>query len=149
MPPFSTVRTFVTALQSGQTNITRALDRLLTNPGRHRTNPNFASFRNRQAANAPLPPWLRGLLRGEGVSDPEVEHIDAWPDDQKEPVRDKTVEAILGDRRMRFFWELYDGPAPDTLIEDPDPTGGITVRFRSPRSRVRLSEDANEIWVEA
>lgn len=39
MPPNSTVKQVVQALQDRQTNTTKALDQLFANPGRHRSHP--------------------------------------------------------------------------------------------------------------
>lgn len=149
MPPFSTIRTFVKALQTGRTNITESLDRLMTNPSRHQQHPQFSEITSAQALDT-LPAWVRQLLRDHGMTDPEMDHIDAWPNGQKELVRQKVVAAVQSDRQVHFLWELHDDATPANDIQDPDAAGHITIRFRSPRHGVKLSSITfGDIKVEA
>ncbi len=138
MPPFSTIRTFAKALQTGRTNMTESLDRLMTNPSRHQQNPHFSEVTSAHALDT-LPAWVRQLLRDHGMTDPEMDHIDAWPNDQKELVRQKIVAAVQSDRQVHSLWELHDGAIPVNDIQDPDTAGDITITFRSPRQDVKLS----------
>lgn len=140
MPAYSTIKTFVKAIQSGRTNITLTLDKLMANPGGYTTNVNFSVMSTSGALNNPMPEWLRGMLIANGMKPEEADHIDdAWPDAQKELVRQKIESAITSNRPMRFFWELFDGQAPINEFQDPDASGGITVTFKSPRSGVVVS----------
>lgn len=139
MPPYSTLKTFVTSLKTGRTNITESLDRLMTNPGRHLTHAHFADLQVENAFNAPLPGWARTALRSSGMTEPEIDHIDVWPDVQKEAVRQKMVAAIESDRPIRFRWELYGGDAPVNEAGEDQETGATVIVFRSPGNGVKLS----------
>ena len=134
MPSGSTPREFARAIQTRRTKTTRALDRIFTNPGRHSTHANFAQLRIAHVLNT-LPAWARARLPN--LSPLELVHIDSWPNDQKNRVRASLVTAIQSNRKVRFFWELHSGLTEVTVIDDPDPQGGITIIFRSPRSKVR------------
>lgn len=137
MPAYSTLRTFINAVRTGRTNITETLDKLMTNPARHKLNTNELTLRQEHSLDAPLPDWMRRILKTAGMSDAEVSHLDIWPDDKKEEVRTVVVQAIDANLPVRFFWELHDGATPDNVISQRE--DGWTVRFRSPAAGVRLS----------
>jgi hypothetical protein len=83
---------------------------------------------------------LHGGLRA--VSDPltdeEVDHIDQWPNAHKEQLRGTFLRSFDDDRSVRFFWGIYGGAAPDTVIRD---LGQLRIVVPSV-SRVRLEGDA-------
>ncbi len=67
----------------------------------------------------------------------ELTHINDWDRDAKEELRKALVQAILENRSVQFFWELYDGSKSDTEVHIPAGTADIIVTFRNPRSNVR------------
>jgi hypothetical protein len=136
MPIGTTVRTFIEALQSGQTKTTKALDAFFDNPGRHQNHPNRNDFKIRGAFDR-LPTWATNALQP-NLSPLELAHINSWPNDQKDSVREKLDGAIADKRRaVHFFWELGRANAESTNIEDPDEDGDITITFCSPRQKLR------------
>lgn len=143
MPETSTIRKFIAAVQTGRTNTTKALEMLFTNPGRHRTHTNFGDLSVAGALNKPLAAWAKAVLRALGLSDPELAHIEDWPDTEKEEVRKALVVAIQADRNVRFLWELHDVAGSDNRVTNVDGPGDITVTFRSPRANVRLTSTVN------
>lgn len=146
MPPFSKIQTFVEALRTGRTNMTESLDRLMTNPSRHQRHPRFSEITSAHALDT-LPAWVRQLLRDHRMTDPEMDHIDAWPNDQKELVRQKMVAAVQTGRQVHSWWRLHDGATSVSDIQDPDAAGDITITFRSPRQGLKVSN--GDIKVEA
>ncbi len=138
MPPYSTLKTFVTSLKTGRTNITESLDRLMTNPGRHLTDAHFADLQVENAFNAPLPGWARTALAGCGMSQAEIDHLDVWPDGQKEIVRQQMVAAVRSNRTIRFFWEMHGGVDAVNEVREDREAGGTIIVFRSPGHGVRL-----------
>jgi hypothetical protein len=95
------------------------------------------------------------------LSDPEIEHIDDWDNDQKEAVRLALVDAVENEGRVRFHWELYNGSTERTTIESPRagsviqlpgqtisiPTGpeDDVITFSSPEAFVRAVGNDNII----
>ena len=135
MPEKSTIKKFVAALQTGRTNTTRALEEL------------WAARGTLDAAKlavlptiglTPLEPWLRQELAARGLSEPELVHLDRWPDPEKRAVRAKLVSVVGDSRPVHFSWELHRGDNEDHEIQDPDATGDITIIFRSPRRKVAI-----------
>ncbi len=131
MPDMSTIKTFVKALKTGMTKTTKALDKC-----------DYAShldeLRKPHALDKPLPGWARGALQPP-LSDAELDHIDDWPDGQKDLVREAIVTAAENKRKLQFFWELHSGTDEETDIQGLAGAGTTTIRFRSPRSKLRVS----------
>jgi hypothetical protein len=149
MPPYSTLRTFIDALTTGQTNITRCLD-LLTNDDTKR-----ATYASQMATSGLLngqqfPGWLRTELTQAGMKAEEIEHIERWPDAEKETARAQVDQAWTNRRPVHFSWELFDGNDPLAEVRR-DPNQDVRVVFRSPRRGVRVTSHINlgEIKVEA
>jgi hypothetical protein len=137
MPAYSTLRTFVRALQTGRTNIVDVLEALCaeaTSPGP--ANDALQSIRAPRSADN-LPPALLTAI-GNRLKPKEIAHIQHWPAAQKERVRAEIVRAIDEGEPISFTWELYDGAVPDADFRSRQ-GGGRTIAFRSPRSAVRLS----------
>ena len=131
MPPYSTLRTFVHALHTGDTNITRVLTLLMHYPTRWQ--PNVADI-----TVDPLSTFLKELFSAPGrMKFEEIDHIeDAWPMDQKEELRTQVLQAIEVGRPMVFKWGPTSGQAPATDIVWPPGNAPLTVpvrvTFRSP-----------------
>jgi hypothetical protein len=137
MPPTTSVRTFIRALQTGRTRITAALDDLLSHSGLA-DNDFFDAFSQPGALNGDLPDYLREAMMKRGLSEEEVLHMSHWPDDQKELLRQALVVAINDARTVRFEWELHSGADSDNPIHSAE-DGDMKVTFRSPRSQLRLA----------
>jgi hypothetical protein len=142
LPPYCSVRVFIEAINTGRTNVTRALDTLAATRSLA-AHADFATLSNEGAlSSAPgagssaLPAWAKSHLPGLSAS--ELRHIDAWPDPQKELVRQALVAGIQG-RNVHFTWELHNGDADETQVEGLEGAGDVTVTFRSPRGRVKMS----------
>jgi hypothetical protein len=137
MPPYSKLQTFVDALKTGETNITRSLDRLINDPQKRRDHSDFVKKVN---AFSSFPDWLRTELAQAGMSTDEINHIERWPNEEKEQVRIQIVDAIQENRPLRFGWELYEGGRPTTDVRR-EPGRDARVVFRSPRAGVRVHGD--------
>ncbi len=141
MPPTTSVRTFIQALQSGKTGTTRGLDALFTPP--YEGKPGATDIQEPGALNAPLHGWAVTALINAGLSGPEIRHMNLWPDDQKEDLRAVLAQAVVDDRGAQFFWGLHDGSEPLTEVDDSGP-GDVIVRFLTPRSLVTQAGDEIE-----
>jgi hypothetical protein len=151
MPGASPIRDLIEDLRNRNSKVTRAFDELFaTNPGQHAAagspvSPHLAWLNTPNALHNVLPANVRaglgvgGILGPKALDGPDLDHIDDWPKEQKELVRGKIAEAINNARSgVHFFWELHDGTNEITVIQDPDVSGGITITFRSPRSKIRV-----------
>ena len=132
MPIGSTAKQFAMALKTKRTKTTKKLDALFKAQA-----PGLVAALRATSPFTGLPEPFLSALSGEGLSPLELDHIHDWDDGQKESVRDTLVAAIdsTPPRKVRFFWELHDGPAELTLI-DPSGAGPIKITFFSPRSKV-------------
>ena len=144
MPPNSTLRTYINALHTGDTNVTRVLSILMHYPARWQ--PNVADI-----TVDPLSTFLKDLFSAPGrMKFEEIDHIeDAWPMDQKEELRTHVLQAIETGRRMIFKWGPTSGPTAATdIVWPPDGaplTVPIRVTFRSPASGFEFSgEEGND-----
>ncbi len=145
MPPKSSIQTFIDAVNTGQTNTTRALEVIGTNlaaysgfaaalatPGALKADPSTGL----------LPAWAGAVLSGVGVgalalTPAELLHIGAWPDAEKEKVRAALYQAMQAGNAVHFSWQLY--PGADSISHvDNLPGGDFKVTFLSPQSKVRV-----------
>ena len=135
MPQTSTVKEFVTALQTRESKTTKALTKYFTRPGRHK---NRLPDLDRKGALDVLPTWARTEFKKSGLGTRHLAHINRWPKAQKEELRKVLVLAIKNNRSVHFFWELYGGRREETEFIVPK-TGTIVVIARSPQRNVRVS----------
>ena len=136
MPPYTTLRDFISALQTGSTNITRVLEGL-ANDGTMRADPTAGADIARPNSFDHLPGWFSSACIQRGMSQAEVDHIERWPNPQKETVRGQIATAWSQNQPIYFSWELYDGD--DALSEvRRDDNSELRVVFRSPRKGVHL-----------
>lgn len=134
MPPYTTLRDFISALNTGDTNITRVLE-LLCNDATQRTA--HAADLAQPNKFDHFPDWFRTACIQHGMSTEEVDHIARWPNPQKETVRSHIDQAWKGSKPIHFSWELYDGA--DALSEvRRDSNQDVRVVFRSPRKGVHI-----------
>lgn len=138
MPEDSTIKEFVTALQTRESKTTRALTKFFTRSGRHSNR--FPGLRQQGRLNV-LSPIARRELRAMGLQNRHITHINQWPKAQKEQVRNALLTAVNSNRNIRFFWELYGGSKEETEITDTG-SGPIRIVFRSPQTNVRVSSAA-------
>jgi len=146
MPEYSTIRAFITAVQTRRTKATKVLDALLGNPSAYQGSSLLQNLRTWDANG--LPGWAREELRKPGLSDSglrvseeELDHIARWPTGEKAKVRDAIVQAVDNNKSIAFFWELYNHETDSiTDVSGAGDAGGITVRFLSPRGKIRKSD---------
>jgi hypothetical protein len=155
MPVYSSLRTFIDALKTRRTNITKTLDALLADPKQWRNSNEYTAIQNDydlgDAKKRAFPDAIRirlantGLSNFPGLSTAELEHIEQWPKEQKEQVRVAVMHSIDHDKSIKFFWELHDGPEPQTVVNHL--TGDRReVIFKSPRRALRVRGD--DVFVE-
>lgn len=148
MPERSTIQSFINALQSGQTTITRGLQRLWD----ERSTLSNITSKAATLALTPLDADVKTALGARGLGTTELDHIDEWPDVEKRKVRRALVVALNSNpqRDVEFFWELYNGSASVAQIDNLHGPGTITVRFLSPRANVRVVAEsiAGEVFVD-
>jgi hypothetical protein len=141
----STLRTFISALKTGETRTTKALEEVAARRRGAAAEGVIAALRHRAALNAPLQLPLREAIK-DRTRLPErfIERcIDAWPDDQKERARRAMVRAINDGRRVRFRWGLTSGRRYETQIVNDERR--VTITALSPKSTLRISD--GEIYV--
>ena len=138
MPDMSSIKQFVVAVQTGQTNTTRALTSMFVRPGHYTSDPHWQEFQQPYALNT-LPSWAKDILKKNGLSDGEVNHINEWPNEEKEQVRQALVQAIQQNRSAVFSWQLYDGSVSANDVEGVGGANDIRIAFKSPRANVRSS----------
>lgn len=140
MPDQTDIQKLKESLRTGKTDITRALDRLFTNPDPSAQHlllgeSHFVAMEQGDPdilddlANIP---GVDQMLLDRGVSPGEISHCNDWPSDQKKEVRLKLIKAVNSNIPIHFYWELYRGTKEATEIQDPDQVGEITITFRSP-----------------
>ncbi len=139
----STLRTYIESLQSGNTNITRVLDKLMHYPRKWRPNTGDITVN-------PLSQFVIEQFSAPGRMTPEeITHIvNEWPMDQKEALQTEVLLAIEEDRRMIFKWGVTNASTPSTEIIWPPDSAPMSVPvkviFRSPRAGILFSEGLSE-----
>ena len=148
MPPYSSIRTFIDALSSGETNITRCFEKVTNDSAKRQAH--AQALAGVGVLNGPhLPSWLQNELIQSGMKQVELDHIERWPDSQKEVARVQVVAALTESRPIHFGWELYDGADPLCEVRR-DANQDVSVVFRSPRIGLKLVSSVNlgEVTVE-
>jgi hypothetical protein len=147
MPVASSLSELREALRTRETNITRALDDLFgsrANREALQQRTEYESFRDDanilsslQPGNK-LPVWARSVLTGNlvrrALNSKELDHLDHWPPQQRENLRQKLVYALEHDEPLKFYWELHGGDDEDTDSSRPG-----EVVFRSPQRNLRVT----------
>ncbi len=140
MPPGTTIRTFIEALQNRETHFTEVADAIFSNPGNVPNLPRgaaaWAQFQQANALNRPLRQTsadIAEFLVDRGMTQAEVNHIDKWDDSLKETLRGRLAKAIRDNEpAMKFYWELHGGANEDADIQDH------SIVFKSPKEGVTL-----------
>lgn len=144
MPPMSSLRTFISALKTGETRTTKALEEVVGRRRGAEAEEVLAAIRRSGALNAPLQTPLRQALRGAPLPERFIDRcIDGWPDAQKEQARRAVVRAIDDGHRVRFRWGLTSGSGYETEITRAG--NRVIITALSPRSTLRIS--GGEIYV--
>ncbi len=135
MPVATTWATFYQAVQTGITKTTEALETLYkAHKGQSTALVALAETPNGFAG---MPNAIRTALEQEGLSEPEILHVEKWPDNQKEDVRLALLDAMNSDRAVLSRWKLHNGSKEDTIIET---SGNLTtITFYSPVSKVKAA----------
>jgi hypothetical protein len=133
----TSVRTFITALQTGETKTTIAAQAAL---GRGRRVSALVNALNKRGAfDSPLQPAFRDELRRAKLSNRDIEAcIDRWPDAQKERMRRAVASAVRDGRKVRIRWGLTTASSYETQIRRTD-SGLVTITALSPRRSLRVS----------
>jgi len=146
MPPGTTIRKFIEALQRRETHFTEVADGIFANPGNAPNlplgGPAWAEFQQANALDRPLrttSPSIAAFLEDREMTPAELDHIDRWDNALKERLRARLATAISGrEPAMKFYWELHGRPREEADIEDH------TIVFKSPQRGVRItSEDVS------
>jgi hypothetical protein len=139
VPPYSTLKTYLQAVNTGQTNITRVLTTLMQYP---------AQWRGKQIeVNPHLSKDVSDEFKAPGrMTSDEINHIEnQWPMAQKQDLLTAVLTAIEAKRPMVFKWTLTTDPTPKTDIvwppNDAPPTVPVQVTFRSPADGVTFALD--------
>jgi hypothetical protein len=145
MPAYSTLKTFIDALNTGRTHITKSFDDFFSPTGNVTGHARWEAFLNGNWSSGP-PPWLASVLTdppptGIGLTVPERDHVLKWPGPELERARDAAVRAVSGSgvvpaKAPKFFWELSNARTPQTL-ERVSSAGVPEIVFQSPRFAVR------------
>jgi len=147
MPAYSSLRTFVNSLRTGQTNITKTFVKALEDP-------NFdpVEIDDNIKVVPSLSPSIEAQLKLHGMKQEEIDHInDEWPAPKKKLARKWVHDAVTANpkRSVAFSWELFAEDEPDNKRHDPGAPDPILIRFLSPRKGVKLSRSrASQIHVD-
>ena len=135
MPPFTTLRDFISALATGDTNITRVLEELANDAGMksaHQADMRVAGTFD------PLPSWFTDACAQHNMSPEEIQHLSVWPEQQRDSVRAQISEAWEQNRPIHFSWELHEGDNALSEVRRDQNTQDVRIVFRSPRKGVHL-----------
>lgn len=137
MPPMTSVRTFINALQTGETKTTIAAQAAL---GRgRRVSALVNALSKRGAFDSPLQEAFRAELRKAKLPSSYIEScIDNWPNKQKEKMRRAVASAVRDGRKVRIRWGLTTAGTYETQIRRTD-SGLVTITALSPRKSLRVS----------
>lgn len=138
MPPMTAIGTFLRAVRNRRTHTTEVLDDVFANPSRLQNDPHYQGpFQDQGHLDTLDDRCIQELNAFGPLTTAEINHINEWPAQLKEALRQALVEAIKDDRRVRFYWKLHHPTAEATSAE----TGGdadIVVTFESPEANVAI-----------
>ncbi len=153
------IQQFINALRTGKGPVAKAFDDLfglqaipLWKDPNSPLGPHLGELDKPAFAVEPLPQWAVDELKGksslvtEPLNDEDIAHINGWPPNQKDRIRQAAWQAITSNRSVQFFWELWDGGQTETKVHDAG-TGEIIVTFRTPRAKVMYSAGKVQIQV--
>jgi hypothetical protein len=138
MPPMSSLRTFISALKTGETRTTTALERVVAHRRGAVAAQLIADLHHRGALDAPLADPFRQAIKKTPLPERFIDRcIDGWPDPQKESARRALVAAINDGRRVQFRWGLTMGRGCETKITRT--ANRVTITALSPRNTLRIA----------
>ncbi len=133
MPAYSSLRTFINSLKSGETNITKTFRKALRKEG-------VDLIRERSSVDPHLSDDLKAKLAEHGMESDEIDHLEnEWPPEKRNEARMWVVDAVDANRSVAFAWELFAGENPANSMDDPGAPDPVRVTFLSPRQGLRLS----------
>jgi hypothetical protein len=147
MPVASSLKELKDALNTRETNITRALEDLFGDPNTLNSHIDWPKFKQPWALGktqgAKLPQWAidelqtnsPGTIVKKKLTPDEIEHLRNWPYKLKEEVRDFLSNRVTKDPHLKFRWELHSG-SEETWDRFSVPGEVI---FRSPQKNVSFS----------
>ncbi len=139
MPVTTTMQDLIKALKTGKTRVMDALDKLFGSPSARQNlvaalGAHLADF---QAGFGHLPEWAVAILTSapHNLTIPDdIDHINAWPQWDKDKVREEIIKNIGTAITLDFQWGLWDGPGETVEIKT---AGSVTaIRFLSPREKL-------------
>ncbi len=135
MPVYSSLRTFIDSLKTGDTNTTKTFARALAAPG------SVGAIRDKASVDPHLSDQLKAILAEHGMRPEEIAHVEnEWPAAKRNQARLWVLAAVAAGREVTFKWELFDGDDPANRRNQPPPPQPIRITFRSPGKGVRLSQ---------
>jgi hypothetical protein len=123
--------TFLRAVRTGRTDITRALDRIFADPFVLLDDGHLEAFRQEGHLDQ-LDSECQARLN---LNETAIQHINDWPGNLKEDIRTKLVEAIESGLPVRFRWTISGEDEEDHLVQEED--GELAMTFRTPEDRIR------------
>ena len=133
MPVYSSLRTFIKALKSGETNTTQTFARALAAEG-------VDPIKNKSSVDPHLSAQLEGILASHGMSPGEINHVKKWPAAKRNQARLWVLAAVRANRSVAFSWELFDGTVSTNGRSQTPVSAPVRITFRSPRAGVTLSQ---------
>jgi len=139
----SSLRTFIAALQTGETRTTKALDLVVARRHGPKAGALIDLLHKPGALKTPLQGPLRQAVKSAPLPEKYIQVcIDGWPDAQKEKMRCALLIGIRDHRRVRFVWGLTAAPGFHTEIHDTG-AGTVTITALTPRASLRAHADGN------
>ncbi len=132
----STIKDFVEAVNSSMSATTKRLEDLWARRNDPAIKPVIDKLLADPSPYDPLHPSLDPELVGLLALKPkEIEHINNWPQAEKEKVRDALRDAHAAGKAVRFRWEL--ARVADETTETDVTATPIEIYFQSPYDRVK------------
>jgi hypothetical protein len=133
MPVYSSLRTFIDSLKTGETNITKTIAKALAAEG-------VGPISQESSVKPNLSDDLKNIFTQYGMKSEEIAHIEnEWTGEKRNEVRLWILAADAASQGVAFSWELFAGDDPANRKDDPGAPGPVSVTFRSPRKGVKLS----------
>ncbi len=133
MPVYSSLRTFIKSLKTGETNTTQTFARALAAEG-------VDPISNKASVDPHLSAQLKDILARHGMTPGEIDHVKKWPANKRNQARLWILAAVAANRSVAFSWELFDGNVSANRRNQPPPPEPVRITFRSPREGVTLSQ---------
>ncbi len=136
MPEQTPIGKFLATLKSGRTNTTTVLERIFKNIS---PTDEIIVWLTTADLSQPLPANVRTVLRAEGLSNKEIDHIDGWPKEPKEAARDAVIAAVTGEPRVAIDhrWGITHGSK--AAVDLPTNENGQTITYLNSHERIESS----------